>query len=448
MTNEIAAVVPDDFSQRVKNFRDTYDLTQAELAEMLGVSFASINRWENGQNRPRQLMWQRFLEVEQELQAKSAHGTTAADPDDRPLSPQEVEFSAHPRTVRTIAEAYRLQYGFMYSPAFASETSLVDPLPHQRTAVYEYMLKQEQLRFLLADDAGAGKTVMTGLYVREMLSRGLLNRVLVVSPAGLVGNWQSEMRELMRLEFRIADGADARDHNPFSGPESDLTIVSIDTLAGESMFNRLKEPETVPYDLVVFDEAHKLSADRLPDFTVRKTRRYRLAEALAGAEGEEQDWRLSWSARHLLLLTATPHMGKDLPYFYLWRLLLPEILPTPEAFGAFPVESRRQYFIRRVKEELVHQDGTLIYPRRRSDTLVYPLSVGERELYEETTRYIQEHYTVFRQSGKRAVQLAMVVLQRRMTSSTYSLLCSLERRREKIDQRIAQIRLEGVVKIV
>ena len=137
---------------------------------------------------------------------------------------------------------------------------------------------------------------------------------------GLVGNWERELRTLFRLRFRIAAGADARAGNPFAGPESDRLIVSLDTLAGARMFARLKDSETAPYDLVVFDEAHKLSADLEPDLRVRKTDRYRLAEAVAGAETDGERWRLPWSAYHLLLLTATPHMGKERPYFFLWRL--------------------------------------------------------------------------------------------------------------------------------
>ncbi len=198
--------------------------------------------------------------------------------------PPGMNFSADPNAVSAVAEAHRLAYGHLFNPVFATETSLIDPLPHQRIAVYEHMLEQAPLRFLLADDAGAGKTIMTGLYVREMLSRRRIRRVLIVPPAGLVGNWEREMRTLFRLPFHILGGADARAGNPFLGPESDRAIVSLDTLAGERMFNRLREPRTEPYDLVVFDEAHKLAADRQPDFRVRKTDRYRLAEALAGAE--------------------------------------------------------------------------------------------------------------------------------------------------------------------
>ena len=447
MTTDAPADVPDDFAQRIKNLRDVHGLTQTELAKKIGVSFASINRWENGQNRPRQLMWHRFTEVERELQGGAVSDITIAVAE-RTFAPREVEFSAHPKAVQAVAEAYRLRFGNMFSPKFASEISLIDPLPHQEIAVYDYMLKQDPLRFLLADDAGAGKTVMAGLYIREMISRGRLKRVLIVSPAGLVGNWETEMRELLRLGFRVVTGADARTGNPFTGQASDLVIVSVDTLAGGNLFSRLQDADTEPYDLVIFDEAHKLSADRQPDFTVRKTRRYRLAEALAGIDVDEHHWELSWSARHLLLLTATPHMGKDVPYYYLWRLLLPDALSTPDAFDSFPIESRRQHFIRRVKEELVHFDGTPLYPGRRSDTLIYPLSEGadgEQALYEETTHYIQNYYDLARQFNKPAVHLAMGVFQRRLASSTYALMRSLERRREKINALVDGLR-RGVIR--
>ena len=305
------------------------------------------------------------------------------------------------------------------------------------------MLQQAPLRFLLADDAGAGKTIMTGLYVREMLSRRLIRRVLIVPPAGLVGNWDREMRTLFRLPFRIVSGADARAGNPFAGPESDHVIVSVDTLAGERLFGCLKDTATQPYDLVVFDEAHKLSADRQPDFRVRKTDRYRLAEALAGAEVDGDRWRLPWSAQHLLLLTATPHMGKDHPYYFLWRLLLPDTLSTGDAFDAFPRDSRPRHFIRRTKEELVHLDGAPLYPQRNCDTLSYDLSQGregEQELYDDTTEYLRVYYNRARVLNRSAARLAMSVFQRRLASSTYALMRSFERRLDKIEGLIEDIR--------
>ena len=354
-----------------------------------------------------------------------------------------MDFSADPDAVSAVAEAHRLAYGHLFNSAFAAETSLIDPLPHQRIAVYEQMLQQAPLRFLLADDAGAGKTIMTGLYVREMLSRRLIRRVLIVPPAGLVGNWEREMRTLFRLPFRIVSGEDARAGNPFLGPESDQVIVSIDTLAGERMFGHLKDAQTNAYDLVVFDEAHKLSADRQPDFRVRKTDRYKLAEALAGAEVEDDRWELPWSAQHLLLLTATPHMGKDSPYYFLWRLLLPDALSTYDAFDDFPRESRQRHFIRRTKEEMVRFDGSPLYPQRNCATLSYDLSQGpqsEQELYDETTEYLQHNYNRARMLNRSAARLAMSVFQRRLASSTYALMRSFERRHEKLAGLIDDIR--------
>ena len=354
-----------------------------------------------------------------------------------------MDFSADPDAVSAVAEAHRLAYGHLFNSAFAAETSLIDPLPHQRIAVYEQMLQQAPLRFLLADDAGAGKTIMTGLYVREMLSRRLIRRVLIVPPAGLVGNWEREMRTLFRLPFRIVSGEDARAGNPFLGPESDQVIVSIDTLAGERMFGHLKDAQTNAYDLVVFDEAHKLSANRQPDFRVRKTDRYKLAEALAGAEVEDESWELPWAAQHLLLLTATPHMGKDSPYYFLWRLLLPDALSTYDAFNDFPCDSRQRHFIRRTKEEMVRFDGSPLYPQRNCATLSYELSQGpesEQELYDETTEYLQHHYNRARMLNRSAARLAMSVFQRRLASSTYALMRSFERRHEKLAGLIDDIR--------
>ena len=433
--------LPSDYALRIKNIRGVKELTQTQFAERIGVSYASVNRWENGQSRPNNLAWQRILELE--ASAHEGIDDVPAIPEARSTSPQSMDFSANPDAISAVAEAHRLTYGHLFNSAFAAETSLIDPLPHQRIAVYEQMLQQAPLRFLLADDAGAGKTIMTGLYVREMLSRRLIRRVLIVPPAGLVGNWEREMRTLFHLPFRIISGVDARTGNPFLGSDSDRAIVCIDTLAGERMFNHLKDPQTDAYDLVVFDEAHKLSADRQPDFRVRKTDRYRLAEALSGAEVDSEDWRLPWSAQHLLLLTATPHMGKDHPYYYLWRLLLPDALSTYDAFEEFPQESRQRHYIRRTKEEMVHFNGCPLYPQRNCDTLSYALSQGqksEQELYDETTEYIRHYYNRAGILNRSAARLAMSVFQRRLASSTYALLRSFERRHEKLEGLIDDIR--------
>ena len=364
-------------------------------------------------------------------------------PADRPSgvrSARGADFTADPDVVAAVAEAARLTCGHLANPAFATEVSRIDPLPHQRIAVYERMLGLSPLRFLLADDAGAGKTIMTGLYLREVLARRLVSRVLIVPPAGLVGNWERELRTLFSLRFRIMRGADARAGNPFAGPGSDRVIVSVDTLAGERTFGRLREAAATgaaaPYDLVVFDEAHKLAAHQQPDLSVRKTDRYRLAEALAGLPADEPRWALGWSAAHLLLLTATPHMGKDLPWYCLWRLLAPDVLATIDAFRSFPEEQRRRLFIRRTKEEMVRFDGRPLYPQRRCDTLGYALSPPEQALYEATTGYIAATYNQARVLNRSAARLAMSVFQRRQASSTFALLRSFERRIDRLDEAL------------
>jgi superfamily II DNA or RNA helicase len=356
--------------------------------------------------------------------------------------PTFLDFLADPETVQTFVEGERLGYGHLFNPVFATETSLIDPLPHQRIAVYEHMLPQSRLRFLLADDAGAGKTIMTGMYVREMLVRRLIRRVLIVPPAGLVGNWYKEMHKLFSLPFEIASGVDARSGNPFIGEDSDLRIISVDTLAGERMFARLQEPSVQPYDLVIFDESHKLSANRDPDLYVRKTERYKLAEALTGLDSGDPRWQLNWSATHLLLLTATPHMGKDYPYFALWRLLEPETLSTPDAFAAFPREARRRHFIRRVKEEMVDLAGKPLYPNRETSTHSYDLKKGnisEQKLYDETTKYIRDFYNRSRILNRSAARMVMSVFQRRLASSTWALFRSLQRRLDRLEELINKI---------
>ncbi|MCL6613252.1 MAG: DUF3883 domain-containing protein [Firmicutes bacterium] len=424
----------DDYPDRIKQLRGILGLTQQALADRLGVSFATVNRWENGRVKPSQFYWNQLKELETPQVKKHADAASG--------QPMVLDFTAKPEIVKVLAEGERLSFGHLANPVFATEISSIDPLPHQRIAVYDYMLKQPRLRFLLADDAGAGKTIMTGLYIREMLARRLLRRILIVPPAGLVGNWQYEMQRLFNLPFRIVEGSDARHENPFLGNDSDRIIVSVDTLSSPRVFARLQEPGVIPYDLVVFDEAHKLSANRGADLRVQKTDRYRLAEALAGVAIQEESWRLGWSAHHLLLLTATPHMGKDYPYYALWRLLEPESLSTPEAFNEYPAEQRRLHFIRRTKEEMVYPDGRPLYPMRISDTFTYELGKGEiseQKLYDETTEYLRFVYNRAKLLNREAARLAMSVFQRRLASSTYALMCSLARRLEKLNKIIADI---------
>lgn len=185
-----------------------------------------------------------------------------------------------------------------------------------------------------------------------------------------------------------------------------------------------------------------MACNRGNDYRISKTTRYRLAEAIAGVHTGDKKWSLSWHAHHLLLLTATPHMGKDYPYFALWRLLEPEVMTTIDAFEHFPPESRHHYFIRRTKEEMVRLDGQPIYSKRQCDTLGYALSQGEvseQRLYDETTEYLRYVYNKAKLLNQSAAQLAMSVFQRRLASSTYALLCSFERRIEKLEKIIDDI---------
>ena len=338
-------------------------------------------------------------------------------------------FQADANLVRLVAEAHRLRHAYLFNPIFATETSLIDPLPHQFIAVYDHLLKHVPLRFLLADDAGAGKTIMTGLYIQELLLRQQVERVLIVPPAGLIGNWERELRVCFRLQFSILTSADAANANPFVDTQNRLAIVSLDTLRQERMQECLFEAQ--PYDLIVFDEAHKLSANFESDGTVRKSKRYQLAEKIAAQE------------KNLLLLTATPHMGKDDAYYFLWRLLLPEHLAAQKAFGRMSDKAKSNHLLRRMKEEMVNFEGKPIYPPRYSRTIAYPLKQGEiseQSLYDAVTEYCETYFDLAGQYNRMAAKMAMMVLQRRLASSTFALLQSLIRREEKLQTTLRELR--------
>ena len=279
------------------------------------------------------------------------------------------------------------------------------------------MLPQNPLLFLLADDAGACKTVMTGLYIREMINRGRLRRVLICCPAGLTWNWQLELRNFFDLEFRILRGQDFQSGDQFSNDHG-LFIISVDTAATEAVRERLQNLTDGRFDLVVFDEAHKLAwADRKrPD---SKTRRYRLAETLA-------------KSTHLILLTATPHMGKKFPYFALWRLLDANVFSTEDALDQVGPEKRRKFFIRRLKEEMVDYHSLPIYKPRLCQTVKYALSKAERVFYDESSEYLRWSFETNQSLNRNAAAMVVAVLQRRLASSTYAMRESLKRRRERI----------------
>lgn len=357
------------------------------------------------------------------------------------LTAAAVAFRAKPEIVSLVAEAHRLRHAYLFNRLFATETSLIDLLPHQLAAVYGVpggdtntpeqpgMLDLPRLRFLLADDAGAGKTIMIGLVIREMLLRRLVRRVLVVPPAGLARNWERELRILFRLGFRLLSSADMREsYNPFADPQNDLAIMSVDTLWRDKA--RAAYLAAPPYDLVIFDEAHKLAGRINADFTIERTRRYEMAELIARQQ------------RHLILATATPHMGKDEPYYLLWRLLEPELFAAREAFERLSGTQKRRYLLRRMKEEMVNFEGRPLFPPRDSKTIFYPLRPGpgqEQDLYNQVTRYCETYYDLAKRRNRSAAGLAMSILQRRLASSTGAILESLRRREQKLQQTIRDL---------
>jgi DNA or RNA helicases of superfamily II len=337
-------------------------------------------------------------------------------------------FSADGELLRLVSEAQRIRWAHLFDPYVAVNTSLIEPLPHQITAVYGEMLPRQPLRFLLADDPGAGKTIMTGLYIKELMIRGDLERCLVVVPGKLVEQWQDELYERFNLDFDIftRDMAEATRGNPFH--ENNRLIARMDQLArGEDLRAMLDEAD---WDLVAVDEAHKLSAT-YSGKEVEYTKRYRLGEQLSGL------------TRHFLLLTATPHNGKEREFQEFMSLLDAdrfEGMYRPEVHSTDVSDLMR----RMVKEDLTHFDGTPLFPERRAYTVTYELSDDEGALYEEVTSYVREEFNraeQYLEGGRRgSVGFALTILQRRLASSPEAIYQSLRRRRERLESRMQEAR--------
>ena len=339
-------------------------------------------------------------------------------------------FDASADAFKLAAEAYRINLAHLFDPMMAVHTSNVDPLPHQITAVYEAMLPRQPLRYVLADDPGAGKTVMAGLLVRELLMRADAKRVLIVAPGGLVEQWQDEMDQKFGLDFKIF-GRDmiesSRSANPFD--DFDLLIARIDQLSRNDDL-QLKLQQT-QWDLIVVDEAHKLSASYYGN-KVDKTRRFMLGELLG---------RIT---RHYLLMTATPHNGKN-EDFQLWLSLLDsDRFYGKTRDGSHKVEVS-DLMRRMVKEDLLKFDGTKLFPERRAYTVNFTLSAPEAALYEAVTTYVKtemgraEHLGDDKRKG--TVGFALTSLQRRLASSPAAIALSLERRHNKLQRRLEEARL-------
>ena len=339
-------------------------------------------------------------------------------------------FDAPGAEFKLAAEAYRINLAYLFDPMMAVHTSNVEPLPHQITAVYESMLSRQPLRYVLADDPGAGKTIMAGLFIRELLMRADAKRVLIVAPGSLVEQWQDEMFEKFGLSFTAFSREQieqSRSGNPFD--DIDLMVARLDQLArNDDLQEKLRLSQ---WDLVVVDEAHKLSASYFGS-RLNKTKRFLLGELLGSI------------TRHFLLMTATPHNGKEEDFQLFLSLLDADRFYGKFRDGAHKVDVS-DIMRRMVKEELLKFDGTPLFPERRAYTANYALSDQEAALYTAVTNYVSEEWrradTLADGKRRGTVGFALTTLQRRLASSPEAIYQSLKRRHQRLKRRVEEEKL-------
>ena len=327
-----------------------------------------------------------------------------------------VNFTGDPEKFVLFAEAERIHSAYQFDPLFAINCSVVDALPHQVEAVYKYLLPQPKIRFLLADDTGAGKTIMTGLLLKELIMRGKLNRILIVTPGGLTKQWRDDEMELkFNIPFVIANRA-VFSSEPAFFHNHEHVVASIDFICREDVLNTISEER---WDMVIFDEAHKLSAYEYGERTY-KSRRY---EAAA---------QLSKQCEHLLLLTATPHRGRADTFKRLLQLLDEDIFATAEVASErvkeLSEDGNNKFFIRRLKEDMQDWDGNPLYKPRHTRTVAYQLTTEEEDLYNSVTDYLSKRKKEASESNNIHVSLALQVMQRRLVSSIFAIMNTLEKR--------------------
>jgi superfamily II DNA or RNA helicase len=339
-------------------------------------------------------------------------------------------FDADGGLLRLVSEAYRIHLAYLFDPLLAVHTSLVEPLPHQITAVYGEMLTRQPLRFLLADDPGAGKTIMAGLFIKELLMRGDLHRCLIACPGSLVEQWQDELNQRFHLPFEILTTdklESARTGNWFA--ETNLAIARLDKLSrNEEVQAKLEQTD---WDLIVCDEAHKLSATYFGG-EISYTKRYRLGQLLS---------RLT---RHFLLLTSTPHNGKEEDFQLFLALLDGDRFEGKYRDSSYSVDAS-DLMRRLVKEQLLTFEGTPLFPERIAYPVTYALSPLEADLYRQVTNYVREEFNradALEHDGRKGtVGFALTTLQRRLASSPEAIYQSLRRRKERLQKRLREEQL-------
>ncbi|MBN2002055.1 MAG: DUF3883 domain-containing protein [Anaerolineae bacterium] len=338
-------------------------------------------------------------------------------------------FDADGAQFKLVAEAYRIHLAHLFDPVLAVHTSLVEPLPHQITAVYGEMLPRQPLRFLLADDPGAGKTIMAGLLIKELVVRGDVQRCLICAPGNLAEQWQDELWFKFQLRFEVLtrESAEAAvSGNPFS--EKDRLIIRLDQIArSEALQEKLAHTD---WDLVIVDEAHKMSAHYWAG-ELEETQRYRLGKLLRDI------------TRHFLLMTATPHNGKEEDFQLFLALLDQDRFEGRFREGVHKVEVS-DLMRRMVKENLYRFDGQKLFPERKAYTVSYPLPSDEKKLYDKVTEYVRKEFNRADQlqddRRKGTVGFALTILQRRLASSPEAIYQSLKRRRERLEKRLGEVR--------
>jgi superfamily II DNA or RNA helicase len=344
-------------------------------------------------------------------------------------TPESEPFDGDPQRFRLGIEARRLQLAYEYDPYFALSIARVDPLPHQLEAVYDYFLRLPRIRFLLADDPGAGKTIMAGLLIKELKIRGLVKRTLIVTPASLSFQWQREMKDKFRENFEIIRGDVLRANygtNPWQEKNQVITSVSWVSVIEDANESLLRSN----WDLIVVDEAHKMSAYS----SDKKTLAYQLGEALS----ERTD--------HYLLMTATPHKGNPENFCLFLQLLDKDVYGEVQSLEEAMERREAPFYLRRIKEALVTfpdpdtGKAKALFTRRDVKTTEFQIDEEEWDFYDALTRYVEDQSIKAAADDSprgRALGFTMAMLQRRFASSVYAVRRSLERMKEKREKILA-----------